>query len=142
MNLVIGSDHAGYALKAILLPYLLDQGHEVIDMGTYSEESADYPDYAHAVAGKVETGQAEYGILLCGSANGVAITANKHEKIRAAIAWMPELAELARRHNDANILCLPARYINEADAKRCCDLFLKTEFEGGRHDRRVAKIPC
>jgi ribose 5-phosphate isomerase B len=142
MNLVIGADHAGYELKATLLPYLLDQGHEVDDIGTYSTDAVDYPDVAHTVAMRVSTGRADYGILICGSANGVAITANKHPKVRAGIAWLPELAVLTRQHNDANILCLPARYISVADATTCCDLFIKTDFEGGRHDRRVSKIPC
>jgi ribose 5-phosphate isomerase B len=142
MKLVIGGDHAGYELKKELLTYLLERGYEVDDLGAYSAESVDYPDFAHPVAEQVETGKADLGILICGSANGVAMAANKHEKIRAAIAWKKELAELARSHNDANIVCLPARYISVAEAKEIVDAFLDTPFEGGRHQRRVDKISC
>ena len=142
MKLVIGGDHAGYELKKELLTYLLERGYEVDDLGAYSAESVDYPDFAHPVAEQVETGKADLGILICGSANGVAMAANKHEKIRAAIAWKKELAELARSHNDANIICLPARYISVAEAKEIVDAFLDTPFEGGRHQRRVDKISC
>ena len=142
MKLVIGGDHAGYALKAELISYLLDRGLEVEDKGPFSTESVDYPDFSHLVANEVESGTATLGILICGSANGVAMTANKHPHIRAAIAWIPEIAKLARTHNDANILCLPARFITEADAKAMMDVFLETAFEGGRHQNRVNKIPC
>lgn len=142
MRLVIGGDHAGFELKAQLLPYLLEKGYEVDDKGAYSAQSVDYPDFAHPVAQAVESGKADMGILICGSANGVAMAANKHEKIRAAIAWKNELAELARSHNDANILCLPARYISVDEAKEMVDTFLNTPFEGGRHQRRVDKISC
>ena len=140
MKLVIGGDHAGYELKLALLTYLLEQAHEVDDLGTYSAESVDYPDFAHPVAKCVEEGKADLGILICGTANGVAMAANKHEKIRAAIAWNTEVAALARTHNDANIICLPARYITVDEAKAMVHVFLETEFEGGRHARRVAKI--
>ena len=142
MRLVIGGDHAGFELKAQLLPYLLEKCYEVDDKGAYSAQSVDYPDFAHPVAQAVESGKADMGILICGSANGVAMAANKHEKIRAAIAWKNELAELARSHNDANILCLPARYISVDEAKEMVDTFLNTPFEGGRHQRRVDKISC
>lgn len=142
MKLVIGADHAGYALKSELLLYLLEKRQEVDDLGTYSEDSVDYPDFSHPLAIQVETGKADLGILICGSANGVAMAANKHQGIRAAIAWKAEVAMLARSHNDANILCLPARYITVEEAKEMVDIFLTTDFEGGRHERRVAKIAC
>ena len=142
MKLVIGGDHAGYSLKTELLVYLIEKGYDTDDLGCYSAESVDYPDFAHPVAIQVETGKADLGILICGSANGVAMAANKHEKIRAAIAWKKELAELARSHNDANIICLPARYISTTEAKEIVDAFLDTPFEGGRHQRRVEKISC
>jgi ribose 5-phosphate isomerase B len=142
MKIAIGGDHAGYELKKELLTYLLEKGYEVDDLGAYSIDSVDYPDFAHPVAERVETGKADLGILICGSANGVAMAANKHEKIRAAIAWKKELAELARSHNDANIICLPARFITVDEAKEITDAFLDTPFEGGRHQRRVDKISC
>jgi ribose 5-phosphate isomerase B len=142
MKLVIGGDHAGFDLKKELLTYLLERGYEVDDLGCYSADSVDYPDFAHPVAHQVETGKADLGILICGSANGVAMAANKHEKIRAAIAWKVELAQLARSHNDANIICLPARFISVDEAKAIVDAFLDTPFEGGRHQRRVDKIAC
>ncbi len=142
MKLVIGGDHAGYALKQELISYLQDRGHEVDDKGPFSTESVDYPDFSHLVAKEIEAGKAELGILICGSANGVAMAANKHQQIRAAITWTPEIAKLARTHNDANILCLPARFITEESAKEMVDVFLETKFEGGRHQNRVNKIPC
>jgi len=142
MKLVIGGDHAGYDLKKELLPWLMEKGYDVNDKGSYSADSVDYPDFSHPVAHEVETGKADLGILICGSANGVAMAANKHEKIRAAIAWKKELAELARSHNDANIICLPARYISIDEAKEIVEAFLDTPFEGGRHQRRVDKIAC
>ena len=142
MIIAMGSDHAGYTLKNDLRTYLLEKGYEIDDLGTYSLESVDYPDFAHPVAERVETGKAHFGILICGTANGVAMAANKHEKVRAAIAWNKEIAELARTHNDANILCLPARYLSVDQAKEMVDVFLDTQFEGGRHARRVEKISC
>ena len=142
MKLVIGGDHAGYSLKSELLPYIAEKGYDIDDLGCYSTESVDYPDFAHPVAKQVKSGRADLGILICGSANGVAMAANKHEKIRAAIAWKKELAELARSHNDANIICLPARFITVDEAKEITDAFLDTPFEGGRHQRRVDKISC
>ena len=142
MKLALGSDHAGFDQKQMLRTWLSSQGHEVQDFGTHSADSMDYPDVAHPVATAVETGAAELGILLCGSANGVCITANKHAGVRAAIAWLPELAELARQHNNANVLCVPARYVSEEQAREIVSAFLKTAFEGGRHQNRVAKINC
>ncbi|WP_266365266.1 ribose 5-phosphate isomerase B [Tellurirhabdus rosea] len=139
-SVAIGSDHAGFAYKQELLSYLQQEGYEVRDFGTYTEESADYPDFAHAVASAVESGRFEKGILVCGSGNGVAITANKHGGIRAALCWQPDLAALARRHNNANVLCLPERFIAPETALECVKTFLTTEFEGGRHERRVEKI--
>ena len=141
-KVAIGSDHAGFEYKENLKKWLLNNGYEVKDFGTYSTESADYPDFAHPVADAVETKQSTLGILICGSANGVAITANKHEGIRAAICWNEELAALARQHNNANIVCLPARYVSYELAEKITDRFLHENFEGGRHERRVAKISC
>ncbi|MFN8310753.1 MAG: ribose 5-phosphate isomerase B [Chitinophagales bacterium] len=141
MRIVLGGDHAGYDYKATLLTTLLEQGFEVTDLGSFDKDSCDYPDYAHPVAKNVNDGRADFGILICGSANGVAMVANKYPKVRAAIAWENELAELARKHNDANILCLPSRFITQQQALEFTDTFLNTEFEGGRHERRVAKIP-
>jgi ribose 5-phosphate isomerase B len=142
MKIAIGSDHAGFHYKEMLRKVLEGQGHEVKDFGTYSEESSDYADFAHPVSTSVESSESKFGVLVCGSANGVAITANKHAGIRAAICWTPELASLARAHNDGNIVCIPARFISEADARTIVDLFLSTAFEGGRHARRVGKIAC
>lgn len=138
--IAVGADHAGYEYKQLLKDILLD--YEVKDFGTYSSESVDYPDFAHPVSEAVEKGEAQFGILVCGSANGVAITANKHQGIRAAICWNEEIAELARLHNDANILCIPARFISTAEAKAITEKFLSTVFEGGRHANRVNKISC
>ena len=142
MNISIGSDHAGFLLKEKIITFLSAQGNLMLDKGTHSEASVDYPDYAHPVALSVETGESERGILICGSANGVCITANKHQGIRAALCWKAEIAELARLHNDANIICLPARFITEEEAFNMIDLFLSTPFEGGRHQNRVNKIGC
>ncbi|HEY1023501.1 MAG TPA: ribose 5-phosphate isomerase B [Flavisolibacter sp.] len=139
---VIGADHAGFALKNIIIDLLKSKGLEVIDKGTYSEESVDYPDFAHPTAEAVEKGEAAWGVLICGSANGVAITANKHQNIRAAICWLPEIAQLARQHNNANVICLPARFVSVAEANAMVDTFLSTAFEGGRHATRVGKIAC
>jgi len=142
MKLAIGADHAGFDYKEKLIADLKAQGHDVVDFGTHSTDSVDYPDFAHPVAASVESKQTELGILICGSANGVAITANKHQGIRAAICWLPELAALARQHNNANVVCIPARFISLADASKIVNTFLTTAFEGGRHDRRVGKISC
>jgi len=140
LKIAIGGDHAGFSYKQALLEYLKD--FEIKDFGTYSPESTDYPDFAHPVASAVESGEYNFGILICGSANGVAITANKHQRVRAAICWLEELASLARRHNNANIVCIPERFISLDDAKKIVDTFLSTEFEGGRHANRVNKISC
>ena len=142
MKIWIGSDHAGYTLKEQVKVYLDQMDAVLTDVGTYSEESMDYPDIAHPVANAVSNGDADLGILICGSANGVAISANKHVGIRAALCWLPEIATLARSHNNANILCLPARFIDTDTAKEIVDCFLQTPFEGGRHEKRVAKINC
>ncbi len=141
-KIAIGADHAGYELKEHLKGWLERNGYAVKDYGTFNTESADYPDFAHPVALAVEKKEADLGLLECGSGNGVAITANKHQGIRAAICWKEELAALAREHNDANILCLPARYISTSLAEQITDRFLHSSFEGGRHARRVNKVSC
>jgi ribose 5-phosphate isomerase B len=141
-NIAIGCDHAGFDYKERLKKWLETNGYKVRDFGAHSEESADYPDFAHPVAESVETGQFELGVLICGSANGVAIVANKHQGIRAAICWTEELASLARHHNNANVLCLPARFVSYDVAEKITDRFLHESFEGGRHERRVSKISC
>ncbi|MFN4147281.1 MAG: ribose 5-phosphate isomerase B [Runella sp.] len=141
-KIAIGSDHAGFELKESIKNWLTEQGYEVQDYGTYSSDSADYADFAHPVATAVEEGSFDHGVLVCGSGQGVAITVNKHQGIRAALVWDTPLAALARQHNDANILCLPARFIEKEKAFECADIFLTTEFEGGRHAKRVAKISC
>jgi len=140
LRIAIGSDHAGFEYKEAIAKWL-DDDH-LKDFGTYSADSADYPDFAHPVASAVENGDFDYGILVCGSANGVAITANKHQGIRAAICWNEELASLARKHNDANIVCIPARFISIDEAEKIIKTFLSTEFEGGRHATRVNKMAC
>ncbi|NVM67425.1 ribose 5-phosphate isomerase B [Mucilaginibacter sp. SG538B] len=140
LKIAIGSDHAGYDYKKILTEAL--SSVEVKDFGTYSSESVDYPDFAHPVANAVESGECDLGILICGAANGVAITANKHQGIRAAICWKEEIAVLARSHNNANIVCVPARFVTPEEAKAIVTTFLNTEFEGGRHANRVEKIAC
>jgi len=142
MKIAIGGDHAGFIYKKMLISMIESLGHEVQDFGPYTEDSVDYPDFVHPVANDVQKGKFEVGILICGSANGVAITANKHADIRAAICWDVPLAELARSHNDANILCIPARFTSEDQAKAITQKFLSTSFEGGRHANRVAKINC
>lgn len=141
-KIALGGDHAGFEYKAKLLEWLHAHRYETMDFGTYSSESTDYPDFAHAVADAVEKKQYDLGILICGSANGVAMTANKHQGIRAAICWNEDLAALARNHNDANILCLPARFVPYEVTEKITGRFLQEPFEGGRHDRRVGKISC
>lgn len=140
--IAIGSDHAGFDYKETLISVLEAKGLAYTDFGTHSKDSADYPDYAHPVAEAVENGDAAFGILVCGSGNGVAITANKHQGVRAAICWGEELAKLAREHNNANIICIPSRFVRESDAEKMVALFITTEFEGGRHEKRVGKIAC
>lgn len=142
MKIAIGGDHAGFEYKAELIGSLTANGFEVKDFGPFSAGSCDYPDFAHPLAVEVEKGNFNFGILICGSANGVAMAANKHQGIRAAIVWKKELAELARQHNDANIICLPARFISLDEAKEFTLTFLNTAFEGGRHQLRVDKIAC
>jgi len=139
--IAICSDHAGYELKSIIEGYLEANGRDYEDFGTFSEESCDYADFAHPCALAVESGKCYPGIAMCGSGNGIAMTLNKHQGIRAALCWTPELASLARRHNDANVLVLPARFIAPEVALEIVDTFLSTGFEGGRHQRRIEKIP-
>jgi ribose 5-phosphate isomerase B len=136
----LGSDHAGFKLKNDMLVYLIEKGYDLQDCGPDSADSVDYPDFAHKVAESVASGDAALGILICGSGNGVCITANKHKGVRAALAWDVEIAALARQHNDANIICLPARFVSKAKAFKIVDAYLSAEFEGGRHQKRVDKI--
>lgn len=138
----IASDHAGYEMKEELKKFLVEKGYQVKDFGTHSSESMDYPDVAHPLAESVERGEVERGIALCGSGNGISMTLNKHQGIRAALCWNEELADLARRHNDANVLSLPARFISVDEAEKIVSKYLSSSFEGGRHRRRVEKIPC
>ena len=142
MKIAIGGDHAGFQYKERLLKFLGDQQHEVEDFGPGSDASVDYPDHVHPLATSIEKQENELGILICGSGNGVAITANKHAGIRAALCWTSELASLARQHNDANVICLPARFIAYEYAELLVKVFITTAFEGGRHQRRVDKISC
>ena len=141
MKLAIVSDHAGYKMKEYLKAYLKEKGYDFMDFGTDSEESCDYPDYAHPAAEAVENGKYEFGIAMCGTGNGMQMALNKHQGIRAGLCWLPEIAELIRKHNDANFLVLPARFISTEDAKHIVDKYLSTSFEGGRHALRVKKIP-
>lgn len=138
----IGADHAGFSLKAEIISYLTEKGYDVEDFGCYSEESIDYPDFGHPVASKVEENPETLGILICGSGNGINMTANKHQGVRSALCWKTEIAQLAREHNNANIIALPARYVSSEEAIEMVEAFLNTPFEGGRHERRVNKIAC
>lgn len=140
MNIIIGSDHAGFERKSFLLPVLEAMGYTVKDVGSYSTDSIDYPDFAHPVAQAVSEGTFTKGILLCGSGNGVCMSANKHENVRAALSWTEEIASLSRLHNDANILCIPARFVTDEVARDMVKAFLTTDFEGGRHENRRNKI--
>jgi ribose 5-phosphate isomerase B len=140
--IAIGSDHAGFDYKMELIKWLNQKGFQVQDMGVYENKSVDYPDYAHPVASSVEKAESAFGILLCGTGNGVCMTANKHQNIRAAMCWDSDVAKLVRQHNDANIICLPARFIALDLAKSLIEIFIETAFEGGRHARRVEKIAC
>ncbi len=140
--IAIGCDHAGVDYKDAIKTYLESKGFSVEDFGTFTKDSVDYPDFAHPVAASVENNETAFGILICGSANGVAITANKHAGVRAAICWADELASLARQHNDANVICIPARFVDEATAIKMVETFMSTAFEGGRHEGRVRKIGC
>lgn len=139
-TLAIGSDHAGFFLKEQILKYLLDRDYLPVDFGCYSGESVDYPDYAHLVAKSISKGDSKFGILICGSGQGVCMTANKHKDVRASICWHTEIATLSRQHNDSNILCLPARFLTYEQTIEIIESFLNTEFEGGRHQKRVSKI--
>jgi ribose 5-phosphate isomerase B len=141
-QIAIGSDHAGYELKEKVKVYLLDNNIKFKDFGPFSDERADYPDFAHPVATSVESKESKLGILICGSGNGINMTANKHQGIRSALCWKEDITEMARLHNDANIIALPARYMSEELALKCLNIFLNTEFEGGRHEERVNKIKC
>jgi ribose 5-phosphate isomerase B len=140
--IAIGSDHAGFEYKEAIISLLEGKGLQYLDFGAPSSDAADYPDFAHPVSLAVEKGDVAFGILLCGSANGVGITANKHSGIRAAVCWGDEIASLARQHNNANILCLPARFVSLQDAEEMVEVFMTTPFEGGRHQARVNKIAC
>jgi len=140
-TLALGCDQGGYALKEFIKIKLAESGYSVRDFGTYTADSVDYPDFAHPVASAVNNGQFPMAILICGSGNGVCMTANKYSGIRAALCWNTELAHLARLHNDANIICLPGRFISEEEALRAVISFLTTDFEGGRHKARIEKIP-
>lgn len=140
LSIGIASDHAGYDLKETIKKYLAEQGVVATDFGTNSTDSCDYPDFAHPLANAVEQGTCEFGIAICGSANGITMTVNKHQGCRAAICWEPELAALARQHNNANVLSLPARFISEEKALEILKTFFANDFEGGRHERRVEKI--
>ena len=140
MKIAMASDHAGYTLKLQLKAWLEAQGADVHDFGCYSSESCDYPDYAHPCAAAVENAEADFGVILCGTGNGISMTANKHQGVRASLCWDVPLAELARQHNNANILALPARFISEELALKITEAFFRTDFEGGRHERRVQKI--
>ena len=142
MKIAIGSDHAGYAYKEKLVKYLTDKSFEIEDFGTFSTDSVDFPDFAHPTAEAVETGKAEFGILLCGSGQGVNITANKHQGVRSALCWNTDIARLSRQHNNANIIALTARFVSYEYAVEMINVFLETKFEGGRHENRVGKIPC
>lgn len=142
LPIAIGSDHAGFEYKQQLVEWLKKQGKAVKDFGTHSADSVDFPDFAHPVAKAVEEQEASFGILICGSANGVAITANKHQGVRAALCWRVDIAALARQHNNANIICLPSRFTALEDCKQMVEAFMTTPFEGGRHENRVQKISC
>ena len=140
--IAIGGDHAGYEYKTRMIEYLKEKGYNVIDFGVGEAKSSDYPDFAHPVSEADETGQAAVGLLFCGSANGVCMTANKHQGIRAALCWQTDVAKLSRQHNDANVMCIPCRFVAFENARDMTDVFLSTEFEGGRHQKRVDKISC
>lgn len=142
MKIAIGNDHAGTDYKNTIVKHLEEQGHEITNFGTNTNDSVDYPDFVHPVAEAVSNNEVDYGILICGSGNGVSMTANKHQKVRAALCWTKEITELARQHNDANILSIPARFTSEPQAVAMVTTFLNTAFEGGRHQNRVNKIAC
>ena len=140
-KVAMASDHAGYELKDTIKQYLVEKGYETVDFGTFSSEACDYADFAHPAANAVEKGECDFGICMCGTGNGINITLNKHQGIRAGLAWMPEIATLVKKHNDANMLVMPARFVTEYEAKNIVDAYLEAEFEGGRHLQRIKKIP-
>ena len=142
MKIAIGNDHAGTDYKRAVVQFLEEQGHQVQNHGTNSNDSVDYPDFVHPVAEAVASGEADLGVVICGSGNGVSMTANKHQKVRAALCWTAEIAQLAKEHNDANIISIPARFTSEPQAVNMVKVFIETPFEGGRHQRRVDKIAC
>ena len=137
----IACDHAAYELKEFLVGYLSSKGFEVKDFGTHSEESCDYPDFAHALGEAIDNSDLERGVALCGSGEGISMTLNKHQSVRAALCWIPEIAKLSRQHNNSNVLCMPARFISNDEALEMLNIWLETEFEGGRHQRRLDKMP-
>ena len=142
MKIAIGCDHAGVEVKSAIIELLEGKGHSMIDKGPFSTESVDYPDYGHQVAEAVESKEAELGVVICGSGNGINMTVNKHQGIRGALCWLPEIASLARQHNDANIIAIPARFLSQEEINTIINAFFEAEFEGGRHGRRVNKISC
>jgi len=142
MKIAIGCDHAGVEVKSTLIKLLESLGHSMVDKGPYSTDSVDYPDYGHAVATAVESKEVDYGIVICGSGNGINMTVNKHQGIRGALCWLPEIAALARQHNDANVISIPARFLEQDQINEIVTTFFSNEFEGGRHERRVNKISC
>ena len=140
MKIAIANDHAGYEMKLPLLGWLEEQNYQVTNFGTDSADSVDYPDFVHPLASSIERGEFEFGILVCGSGQGVSFTANKHQGIRAALCWKPEIAKLAREHNNANVLCIPGRFLNSIEGIKILKVFLETAFEGGRHQKRIDKV--
>lgn len=140
-KVAVASDHAGYPLKQHIITLITDKGYEVEDFGTYSEESCDYADFAHPAALAVESGKCDFGVAMCGSGNGIQMTLNKHQGIRAALCWTPEIASLAKQHNNANFLVIPARFISVEEADKIVEAYLNAGFEGGRHQKRIDKIP-
>ena len=142
MKIAFGGDHAGVEYKAKLIEVLNKTGHQIKDFGPMTEESVDYPDFVHPLSTAVQNGEYDIGVLICGSGNGVAMTANKHEGIRAALCWNTELAALSKQHNNANVICIPARFVEYSLAEDMVNAFVSTDFEGGRHERRVGKISC
>lgn len=142
MKIAIGNDHAGTSYKNAVLEFLEKKGMEMINFGTNTDDSVDYPDFIHPVANAVEKGDADFGIVICGSGNGAAMTANKHQQIRCALCWTKEIAELARQHNNANVLSIPARFVSLEEALQITEAFFTTDFDGGRHERRIDKMSC